>query len=53
MYEIVYDYTDLSGCTQRNIREYFSGSWTELQSCIRLMRDQGCCHISAASIDGT
>lgn len=53
MYEITYDYTDESGYEQRNIREYFSGSWTELQAYLRLMREQGCYHISAASVDGT
>ena len=53
MYEIVYDYTDLSGFEIKNIHEYFSGTWTELQAYIRTLRKQGCYHISAASVDGS
>ena len=47
MYEIIYDYED-----ERNIRETFEGSWTELQEYIKKMRETGCYNISAASLDG-
>lgn len=47
MYEIIYDYED-----ERNIVEQFDGSWTELQEYIKKMRQTGCYHISASSMEG-
>lgn len=46
-YEIIYDYED-----EKNIRETFEGTWEELQSYIRQMRDTGCYNIDANCIDG-
>lgn len=45
-YEIVYDYED-----ERNIREDYCGSWSELQDYIKQMRKNGCYHIDATCVD--
>lgn len=52
MYEIIYDFTDDCGYENRNITETFEGSWTELQNCIKSMKENGCYNIYAAAIDG-
>lgn len=46
-YEITYDYED-----EHNITETFEGDWTELQEYIKKLRETGCYHIDAASLDG-
>lgn len=46
MYEITYDYED-----EKNIREKFKGTWTELQEYIKKMLETGCYNIDAASLD--
>ena len=50
LYEIMYDYTDDGGNEEKNIREEFEGSWTELQDYIKQMRAQGCYNITAAEV---
>lgn len=50
-YEIVYDYSS-EYSDERDIREEFEGDWTELQSYIKRMKQNGCYNIYAACIDG-
>jgi len=45
-----YDYTDDDGNEERNIREEFDGSWTELQAYIKQMRKNGCYNIAATVV---
>lgn len=45
MYEIIYDYED-----EKNIRETFEGTWTELQDHIEQMRENGCYNIDATDL---
>ena len=53
MYEITYDYTDDGGYESRNNVETFTGTWTDLQAYIKVMRRQGCYNITANAVDGT
>ena len=46
MYEIIYDYDD-----EKNIRENFDGTWTELQDHIKQMRETGCYNIDATDLE--
>lgn len=46
MYLIIYDYKD-----ERNIRETFYGSWSELQNYIKRMLKNGCYNIDAIEED--
>lgn len=49
MYEIMYDYDD--GWTEfRDCCEEFTGTWTELQAYIKIMRKRGCYNITAAAV---
>lgn len=50
LYEIMYDYCGEDGNEERNIREEFEGSWTELQEHIKQMRKNGCYNITAAEV---
>lgn len=50
VYDIIYDYSD-DYSDERNIRETFCGSWTELQDYIKNMRRNGCYNIYAACVD--
>lgn len=50
MYEIIYDYTDDCGNENRNLTETFTGSWTELQDHIKLMRKNDCYNITVSSV---
>lgn len=50
LYEIMYDYTDEGGNEEKNIREEFEGTWTELQDYIKQMRKNGCYNITAAEV---
>ena len=50
LYSIVYDY-DNEYETERNCREEFEGTWSELQDYIKQMREQGCYNIDANEID--
>lgn len=49
-YEIIYDYTDDGGYENRNCVEEFTGTWSELQACLKRMREQGCYNITAAEV---
>ncbi len=51
LYEVIYDYDD-GYDESRNIREEFSGDWSDLQKFIKELRDSGCYNIDAAAIDG-
>jgi len=51
IYEIFYDFTDDGGYENRNIHEVFEGSWSELQDCIKSMKQNGCYNIDAVAID--
>ena len=48
--EVMYDYCGEDGNEERNIREEFEGSWTELQEHIKQMRKNGCYNITAAEV---
>lgn len=41
MYEIIYDYNE-----EKNIRETFKGSWSEVVEYTQNMRQQGCYNIA-------
>lgn len=49
-YEIIYDYTDDGGNECTNISESWSGTYSELQSYIKRMRENGCYNISATAL---
>lgn len=48
-YEIVYDYSNDYEDTY-NIKETFFGTWEDLQSYIKRMKETGCYNISAAEV---
>ena len=52
MYELIYDFSD-DYVDEYNICEVFYGTWTELQECIKQMRQNGCYNISATYIEGS
>ena len=45
MYEIIYDFED-----EKDLRDHFEGTWTELQNHIQAMKEAGCYHIDATDI---
>lgn len=47
MYEIVYDYCGIDGNEEHDLSEWFEGSWSELQDCIRQIKANGCYNIVA------
>lgn len=49
-YEIISDFSD-DFSDEHNIREEFTGTWTELQNEIRAMRRAGYYNISANAMD--
>lgn len=50
IYDIVYDYTDDTGAELVNIHEEYTGSWSDLQEYIKLMREHGCYNVEATVI---
>lgn len=57
-YEIIYDWDNWDPeypdaySEEKNIREEFTGTWTELQEYIKTMKKQGCYNIDATCISG-
>lgn len=50
-YEITYDYCSEEGFEERNVLEYFEGSWSDMVDYIMDLKKCGCYHIQSAAIN--